>query len=312
MSTTTFGLSYLDEQQRFRRSPSNPIVKPRQVIADFKVGVPTTNPVAIKQVVSSPVRSSDFIRHTVIPEPVVQAQPAETQTVFAEQFVEEANSKRRTIFKILPIAVAGLALISGLAILGLSLHQNHKAAAQVAAIAKKSVDAGTADAPPSEEPVTPAAIGKYTVAPDMPRLITIKKINVTARILSMGVLASGALATPRNTNDVGWYNGSSKPGTGGAALLVGHVSGATNVGIFYNLKNLVAGDIVTIERGDGTKFNYKVVQKEQVLADKVDNAKLLLPITAGKAGLNLMTCGGKYITDKETFTDRVIIYTEQI
>ncbi len=314
MTTTTFGLSYLDEQQRFRRTPKQPGVDVRPMIADFKKGTPATRPATTTNTLVRRVEPKP--QPYLATDPIAQAEPEESKTIFAEQFSKDVKSRRKTLFKALPIAVAAVALVSGLAVLGLSLHQNHKAAAQVAAITQKvkvtSSAAQTAETPPDETPVSHSIIAKRTVAPDLPRTITIKKINVYARVLTMGVLPSGALETPRNTNDTGWYKASSKPGEGGAGLIVGHVSGAVNAGIFYNLKKLDVGDTITVERGDGVKIDYKVIKKEQVPSEQVDNAKLLLPVTVGKGGLNLMTCGGKYLSDKETFTDRVIIYTEQV
>ncbi len=316
MSTTTFGLSYLNEQQRFTRTPGPVRVTTRLVTMDFKQTIDA--PLATHQQTHNAVRQyAPLAAHTQTVAPIAVCERSEVeQTVISEQFEEPDLVKRHRLKKFLPVAVAAVAFLSGLTVLGLSLHQNHKAAAQVAAITQRantSADGtATKETPPSEEPVTAAARAQYVVAPDMPRYLTIKKINVYARVLSMGILSSGALATPRNTNDTGWYNGSNKPGDGGTALVVGHVLGGTKTGIFYNLKKLSEGDVITIERGDGTKIDYRVVATEQIAADKVDTNKLLLPVTAGKAGLNLMTCGGQFQSETESFSDRFIVYTERV
>ena len=324
----SFGLGYLDEQQRFKHKEMSSVVKSQPRISDFSQSTiniiqPALNIAPTLTPLQKSLVNNDVLRQRValsvnklpVDTPHTTATLDQSQH-FAGQFdeVKELTRVGRIrAHKLLPVIVALVAFMSGAGVLTYSIYQNHKAVAQVAAVTSKAESSGSQDeTPPDETPVSSGAIKSYAVAPDLPRLITIKKINVTARVLSMGILSSGALATPRNTNDTGWYSGSSKPGDGGAALIVGHVSGAVNAGIFYNIKNLNAGDTIEVERGDGQKFTYKVVKKTQVPAGEVNMSELLVPVTSGKAGLNLMTCGGKYVAADETFTDRVLVYAEQV
>jgi hypothetical protein len=55
-----------------------------------------------------------------------------------------------------------------------------------------------------------------------------------------------------------------------------------------------------------------IYKKNQVPADKLDMSDLLIPVTVGKAGLNLITCGGKFLKESDTYQDRVIVYAEQV
>jgi sortase (surface protein transpeptidase) len=224
---------------------------------------------------------------------------------------EKKRSKFRTF---LPVAGAMAILIIGAGVFVTTYLLNKQAIVQVAHAASQNTGGDQAgdDNPPSEQPVSASAVGSYRVAPDMAQTVTIEKFKLTARIKRMTVLKDGSLSAPNNVNDAGWYEGSSKPGEGGAVLLDGHVHGPTLPGTFYYLKDLVAGDKISITRGDGTKFTYQVVKKAQVPSGQVDMSSLLLPVTPGKAGLNLMTCGGKYLPKEQTYQDRVLIYAEQI
>lgn len=324
----SFGLSYLDEQQRFKRRPNQQAYMLHKPVMDIsgrpvkrtQARVPRRNVLDLSYAVPQPVMRSVMqpISPTILHN-VTQQQSDNQNTVFAEQFEampEQAPHKKHAFRTVFPLAVAAVALVSGLAVFGFSLHQNKQAAAQVTAIVKQTQAASNADTTdesiPSEEPVTETAKRSYAVIPDTPRLITIEKIKVFARVMPMGILKSGALATPRNTYDAGWYTGSSKPGDGGATLIVGHALGGVGTGVFYNIKKLNVGDTIKVERGDGQVFSYIIRIKEQVAADKVDNAKLLLPVTVGKPGLNVMTCGGKFDAKEQAFDDRVIVYAEQI
>jgi len=317
----SFSLNYLNEQQRFHR-----VEAPVRAVPQKQVFIGDVAPVSARRLLNDaavpksggPTRIMPIasIRPAASVAPIaqdIQVNPAVQETVFEQQFEETASiPKKRRLLKILPIATAGLAVLTGLSILGLSLHQNHQGAVQVAAIAAKAASSPAAEAPPSETPVTAQKRGSYKVAADMPRLLTIPSIHVNARIMSLGILGSGALDTPRNTNDTGWYNGSSKPGEGGAALIVGHVSGPTNVGVFYNLKKLANGDTITVERGDGSKVDYRVVKMKEVASQDVNMNEMLLPVTEGKGGLNLITCAGKYSTKDQTFNDRELVFAEKI
>jgi len=326
MQTTTLrpslGLAYLDEQQRFRPNAVRQITKSQPAFSDIRAFHKSATQIKSNAKVSASATTSLVTEQPVLVMPapdIALESPIVTHNqtagaVFAEQFTAPLEAGRNRWRRLLPIVVASLAVAGGLAVLGFSLRQSHQGAAQVAAISDKLDDGSGAqsDAPPSESPVVASTISSYKVAPDMPKTITIKAINVHARVLPVGILSSGALGVPRNTNDTGWYNGSSKPGENGAPLIIGHVSGAVNVGVFYNLKKLNAGDIITVERGDGVKIDYKVVKKQVVPSSQVDMSELLVPVTAGTEGLNIMTCAGKYQEKEQTFTDRELVFTERV
>jgi LPXTG-site transpeptidase (sortase) family protein len=164
-------------------------------------------------------------------------------------------------------------------------------------------------------PLPSNTLASYTVAADLPRALRIEKLNIAARILPMGVNKDNSMQAPININDSGWYNGSSKPGEAGAMVIDGHSSAtnsAVHLGLFSALDTLENGDIVTVEKGDGTILSYKVIYKETVALDAVDMHKVMLPYGTAKEGLNLITCAGQW-TDKNTTLDhRTIVYTERI
>ena len=93
-------------------------------------------------------------------------------------------------------------------------------------------------------------------------------------------------------------------------MLDGHVSGPTQKGVFYKIETLNKGDIVTIERGDGKKIDYKVVKVEIKKATNLDMTEMISPITKGTHGLNLISCTGKFNASNKTFEDRALVFTE--
>jgi sortase (surface protein transpeptidase) len=142
----------------------------------------------------------------------------------------------------------------------------------------------------------------------MPRYLNIPRLGVHARILSLGILNNGELATPGNIYDVGWYNESSSPGQTGAMMVEGYAASGMAEGVFYDLGKLKAGDQVQVVRGDGSIFSYRVV-RSQSLGGSADMNAAMKPATADNPGLNLIT-----ITDRADTgsSQRVIVFTEQI
>ena len=158
-----------------------------------------------------------------------------------------------------------------------------------------------------EVPPTEAEVYVYEVAPDRPRYLTIERLGIrNARILSMGVNNKGELDTPRNIFDVGWYDGSGKPGQGGTMMIDGHNGGPHVHGVFKDLPSLVIGDVITVERGDGVVFKYKVVENKAVLLSESNNYMIEAAKSPekGKESVTLITCTGEWSDQQQTYLSR--------
>lgn len=151
-------------------------------------------------------------------------------------------------------------------------------------------------------------IDGHAVPADSPRLIHIPKINVTARVFSVGLDEQGRIDIPRNVNDTGWFDKSVKPGKPGAVVIDGHVSSQSSHGVFYDLKKLKEGDEIVIERGDRSTIRYTVSVIKTYDFDKVDMQAVLAPVHSGKPGLNLITCGGEVIKGTHQFDKRLVVF----
>lgn len=157
------------------------------------------------------------------------------------------------------------------------------------------------EAPSAEE------VQEYKVAADMPRYLSIEKLGIkNARILPMGVNTKGELDTPRNIFDVGWYEGSGKPGAGGTLIIDGHNGGPHVHGVFKDLPSLNTGDIIKIERGDGEVLKYKVVDNNEVALDDSDDYMVTASKTPekGKESVTLISCTGEWSAKQGTYLSR--------
>ena len=154
---------------------------------------------------------------------------------------------------------------------------------------------------------TEKEVAEYNVAPDRPRYLTVEKLGIkNARILPMGVNASGELDTPRNIFDVGWYEASGKPGQGGTLIIDGHNGGPHVHGVFKNLPDLVAGDIIKVERGDGTVFNYQVVENTTMALSDSDTymSTAARSPEPGVESVTLISCTGEWSQAQGTYLSR--------
>lgn len=163
-----------------------------------------------------------------------------------------------------------------------------------------------------ETVVTPDALSGYTVAADLPRVLSIESIGVRARVLPMGINPDNSLQAPINIYDSGWYNASAKPGQPGASVIDAHASGPTRQGLFAYLDTMKNGDRVKVERGDGQVFEYEVVAVEKVGLAAIDMEKVVQPYEGVSEGLNLITCTGQWLKDQRTYDQRAIVYTKRV
>ena len=161
--------------------------------------------------------------------------------------------------------------------------------------------------PLEEEAPTEEQVTEYTVAADCPRYLSISKLGVVnARIIAVGVKSNGELGTPNNIFDVGWYEASGKPGQGKTIVIDGHNGGPHVHGVFKDLPNLVEGDIIKIERGDGKIFEYKVVENKTVAlseADEYMKTAFKSPVS-GKESVTLISCTGEWSQAQGTYLSR--------
>lgn len=163
-----------------------------------------------------------------------------------------------------------------------------------------------------ESTVSASSLDTHKVESEHPRILTIDKLSVKARVLPMGVNPDNSMQAPLNIFDSGWYTGSAKPDESGAVAIDGHASGPTREGLFAYLDALQVGDKINLERGDGTVITYEVTHTETVALDAVDMKKFLKTHNGVEKGLNLMTCAGEWLRGKNTFDHRVVVYTKQV
>ena len=168
----------------------------------------------------------------------------------------------------------------------------------------------SADIPSEKQPSTEVET-VYTVPAHQPRRILIPSLDVSSLVQKVGADKSNVMATPNNIYFTGWYTGSVVPGAEGVSILNGHVGGSYSPGIFSHLKDLKKDATISIEMGDTSKRDFRVVSVASYLVDEA-----AVPLFADDPEiteeLHLITCEGVYDDASKTYDHRVIVVAKLI
>jgi hypothetical protein len=144
-----------------------------------------------------------------------------------------------------------------------------------------------------------------------PVRIEISSVGIDAEIEPVGVAVDGSLETPKAWKNAGWYKKGANPGQPGNLLINAHYD--DNFGrpaAFWQLKNVVLDDKVTVVDSYGRRYEYKVTEYNLVSIGDPNRADVFK--SDGSAKITLITCGGVWISGKATYDKRLVIKGELI
>lgn len=146
-----------------------------------------------------------------------------------------------------------------------------------------------------------------------PKKLMIDTLKIDLSIVPVGVDSFGHLETPKDWGMGGWYQNGARPGETGNFLLNAHYD--DNLGrpaAFYRLKNIKAGDKVSVLDSFGLTYDYKVVRVYYIKIDDPDRAKVFEAFEKDKSAMTLITCGGVWIQGEGTYNKRLVVNAELI
>lgn len=171
--------------------------------------------------------------------------------------------------------------------------------------------AAIAPDPTSSTPSTPASAGAPLTLPDSaPVSLSVPAIGVSSPLSTLGRNPDGTVEVPSLDDPdagAGWFRDSPEPGSLGPAIVLGHVdSRRFGPGVFYDLKDLRAGDTIEITRADGSVAVFTVDAVEDVPKAEFPTQRVYGNLD--HAGLRLITCGGVFDSDAGSYEDNVIAF----
>ncbi|HEX9889698.1 MAG TPA: class F sortase [Nitriliruptorales bacterium] len=125
-----------------------------------------------------------------------------------------------------------------------------------------------------------------------PVRLRIPSIGVDSTLIDLGLQADGTLEVPSGGFPAGWYTGAPTPGELGPAVIAGHVDWAGQRGVFFDLRELSAGDDIAITRQDGSTARFRVTRVERFARDEFPTQAVYGDLD--HAGLRLITCDGRF------------------
>ncbi|MEV4539360.1 class F sortase [Asanoa sp. NPDC049518] len=141
-----------------------------------------------------------------------------------------------------------------------------------------------------------------------PASIHISRIGVKAKIMNLGLNEDDTLQVPPldKAEMAGWYSLGASPGEIGNAVVVGHVTTKENTAVFFRLGELRKNDTIMIKRKDGSRVNFIVDGVKAYPKNKFPTDLVYGPNE--RAGLRLVTCGGKFDAKAHNYLDNVIVF----
>lgn len=135
--------------------------------------------------------------------------------------------------------------------------------------------------------------------------LVIERLGLDARIERVGLDAMHAMASPSSLTTVGWYAGGPLPGQAGDAVIDGHYGLPNDPAVFRNLSALQPGDVIAVIWPDGKRATFRVTATAMIARGASAPADLFAK--SGPARLSLITCGGVWLQDQRTYSERLIV-----
>jgi sortase (surface protein transpeptidase) len=140
--------------------------------------------------------------------------------------------------------------------------------------------------------------------------VSIPAIGVNSPLTTLGLQANGSLQVPATGFPAGWFTGGPAPGELGPAVLAGHVDWAGSPGVFYRLRDVVVGDVITVSRQDGSTVAFRVSR----IAKYAKNAFPTKAVYGNldHPGLRVITCGGAFDHRARSYVDNIVVFADQV
>jgi hypothetical protein len=143
-----------------------------------------------------------------------------------------------------------------------------------------------------------------------PVRLRIPAIAVDTVLMDLGLRGDGTMEVPPDGIRAGWYTGAPTPGERGPAIIAGHVDWAGQPGVFERLHTLGPDDEIIVTREDGTAAAFRVTRIEQFPKNAFATAKVYGNIDY--AGLRLITCGGSFDPQAQSYDDNIVVFAELV
>ncbi len=170
------------------------------------------------------------------------------------------------------------------------------------------VGCGTPNPAPAPAPPAAQAPASTQAPRSLPAWIDIPSIGARSSLIQLGLNPDRTIEIPpvSQPKQAGWYKYSPPPGQIGPAVVLGHIDGEHQEGIFWRLHDVKAGEKVTVGMQDGSTLTFVVTRVDQIA--KNDFPTSAVYGNTADPELRLITCGGAFDAATHNYLDNIIVY----
>jgi hypothetical protein len=213
---------------------------------------------------------------------------------------------RRTTFVIAGVLAGVIALAAfAFGIIHSGLPKNTALSSSVPATASQPASAPGAPTSAGQQQAAPP--GADGTRPDLPVRVDVDAINAHSSLVQLGLNADKTVQVPpvNEPLQAGWYKFGARPGELGKAVILGHVDGGGQLGVFNRLRDLKPGDVAKVTEQGGQVLNFVVRQVQEVPKSQFPTQAVYGP--SNQRELRLITCGGAFDKSSGNYVDNIIV-----
>jgi LPXTG-site transpeptidase (sortase) family protein len=169
---------------------------------------------------------------------------------------------------------------------------------------------GAATDPQSTAPATTAPAPNPNRQMPNPVRLLVPAIGLSAPVIPLGLNPDHTLEVPKSFSDTGWFQPGPEPGERGAAVIAGHFDSKSGPGVFFRLRALRRGDLITVVVRGGSKVRFAVTSTLAVRKTRFPTG--LVYRRTPRPSLRLITCDGAFDSSTGHFVDNYIVFASMI
>ena len=146
----------------------------------------------------------------------------------------------------------------------------------------------------------------------LPIGVAIERIGLDSQLVRLGLTETGELQVPTGQyyDYAGWYQHGAVPGEPGPAVIAGHLDSENRPSVFHRLQDVVPGDVVVVDRADGSVVHFVVDAGGAVLEGELPHS-MRSTARPSTRRLRLITCGGAFDRDTGGYGDNLIVFASR-
>jgi sortase (surface protein transpeptidase) len=154
----------------------------------------------------------------------------------------------------------------------------------------------------------PATTSSAAIPVSPPSWVDIPSIAARSSLIALGLNPDKSIQVPpvQTPQQAGWYKFGPPPGQVGPAVILGHIDGDHQEGIFWKLHEVKPGDKVMVGQQDGHTLTFLVTKVDSVAKDAFPTSAVYG--NTPDPELRLITCGGAFDSSTGHYLDNLIVY----